>query len=98
MARQSTSRSSNSRSSPTAPVAVTGSNTVSLNWSPSTDNVGVTSYGVYRNGVAVANVQNTDATAPAPTFYEDFNVPAGTYSYTVDAADEVGNRSAQVAT
>jgi len=79
-------------------VAVTGANTVSLNWSASTDNVGVTSYGVYRNGVAIANVQNIDGTAPAPTFYEDFNVPAGTYAYTVDAADEVGNRSAQVAT
>ncbi|MCU1384615.1 MAG: hypothetical protein JWL71_3312 [Acidobacteria bacterium] len=78
--------------------AVTGSNTVSLNWSPSTDNIGVTSYGVYRNGVAIANVQNTDGSAPAPVFYEDFNVPAGTYTYTVDAADEVGNRSAQAGT
>jgi hypothetical protein len=78
-------------------VALTGSNTISINWSPSTDNVGVTSYGIYRNGVAIANVSNTDGSAPAPTFYQDFNVPPGTYAYTVDAADEVGNRSAQVA-
>src|SRR4029077_12748529 len=34
----------------------------------------------------------------APTVYEDFNVPPGTYTYTVDAADEVGNRSAKVGT
>jgi hypothetical protein len=74
---------------------LTGSNTVSLTWSPSTDNVGVTSYGVYRNGVAIANVETIDATAPAPTAFDDFNVPAGTYTYTVDAADAVGNRSAQ---
>jgi hypothetical protein len=72
---------------------LSGANSVHLSWSASTDNVGVTSYGVYRNGVAIANVQNIDGTAPAPTLYEDLNVPAGTYTYTVDAADEVGNRS-----
>src|SRR5206468_968926 len=33
--------------------AVSNNNTVSLAWSPSTDNVGVTSYGVYRDGVAL---------------------------------------------
>ena len=87
---------------PTTPANVTaalvGSNTVSLNWSASTDNVGVTSYGVYRDGIAIANVQAPDGSAPAPTVYEDFNVPAGTYTYTIDAADAVGNRSAQAAT
>lgn len=72
-------------------------NTVTLTWDASTDNVGVTAYGVYRNGVAIANVQNPDGTAPAPTTYVDFNVPAGTYDYTIDAADEVGNRSIQSA-
>lgn len=74
---------------------VSNSNTVTLNWDASTDNVGVTSYGVYRNGIAITNVQNFDASAPAPTSYVDANVPAGTYLYTVDAADEIGNRSAQ---
>ncbi|HNN13735.1 MAG TPA: choice-of-anchor D domain-containing protein [Anaerolineales bacterium] len=72
-------------------------NTVTLSWDASTDNVGVTAYGIYRNGVAIANVQNADGSAPAPTTYVDYNVPAGTYDYTVDAADEVGNRSAQSA-
>ena len=68
---------------------------VTLSWTPSTDNVGVTSYGIYRNGVAIAIVQNPDGSAPAPAVYVDANVPPGTYLYTVDAADEVGNRSPQ---
>src|SRR4029079_5545439 len=33
------------------------SNTVDLSWPPATDNVGVTSYGVYRDGVAIATVE-----------------------------------------
>ena len=78
--------------------SVSGSNTVSLRWNVSTDNVGVTSYGIYRNGTAIANVENPDASAPAPNFYDDINVPPGTYTYTVDAADAVGNRSNPVAT
>ena len=78
--------------------SIAGANTVSLRWTPSTDNVGVTSYGVYRNGVAIANVATPEGTAPAPAFFEDFNVPPGTYTYEVDAADEVGNRSARVPT
>jgi hypothetical protein len=86
-------------STPTNVIAsVSNSNTVSLTWSASTDNVGVTSYGIYRNGVAIANVDNPDGSAPAPAFYDDINVPPGTYTYTVDAADAVGNRSAQAAT
>jgi len=87
---------------PSAPSNVTasviGSNTISINWTAATDNVGVTSYGIYRNGVPIANVENPDGAAPAPTQFEDFNVPAGTYTYTIDAADAVGNRSAQVPT
>ncbi len=87
---------------PSVPQNVTAStngtpNTVTLNWDASTDNVGVTAYGVYRNGMVIANVQNADGTAPAPTTYVDDNVPPGTYDYTIDAADEIGNRSAQSA-
>lgn len=73
--------------------AVTNSNTVTLTWSPASDNVGVTSYGVYRNGQPIANVQNADGAPNPATTYVDKNVPPGTYTYTVDAADEVGNRS-----
>ena len=82
---------------PTAPsgltAAVSNSNTVTLNWTAATDNVGVTSYGIYRDGLPIFNVQNPDGSAPAPTSYVDANVPPGTYTYTVDAADALGNRS-----
>ncbi len=77
--------------------AVSDSNTVTLDWSAATDDEGVTNYGVYRNGVAIFTVQNADASAPAPTTFVDRNVPPGDYTYTVDAADAVDNRSAQSA-
>ena len=45
---------------PTAPsglaATVSNSNTVTLNWTAATDNVGVTSYGVYRDGLPIFNV------------------------------------------
>ena len=71
---------------------VTNNNTVTLNWDAATDNVGVTSYGIYRDGTPIDNVQNADSSAPAPTAFVDKNVAPGTYIYTVDAADAVGNR------
>ncbi|MDB5079801.1 MAG: hypothetical protein JWP00_1725 [Chloroflexi bacterium] len=83
---------------PTTPTGLTANvvngNTVNLNWTASTDNVGVVDYGIYRDGIAVATVQNPDASAPAPTSFTDKNVAPGTYTYTVDAGDAVGNRSA----
>jgi hypothetical protein len=86
---------------PTTPTAVqatvtpVGGNTVKLSWTASTDNVGVTDYGIYRDGLAIATVQNANGAAPAPTTFTDVNVPPGTYVYTVDAGDAVGNRSPQ---
>jgi len=84
---------------PTTPTlnapSVANSNSVTLTWSASTDNVGVTSYGIYRDGVAIFNVENADGSAPAPTTFVDKNVAPGTYTYTVDAADAIGNRSGQ---
>jgi hypothetical protein len=74
---------------------VVGANTVHLTWNASTDNVGVTAYGLYRGGVPLLDIVNPDGSAPAPTFYDDFNVPPGTFDYTVDAADAIGNRSGQ---
>src|SRR3954451_2594329 len=72
--------------------------TVTLNWNAATDNVGVTDYGVYRTdatGVttAIATVQNPDGSNTPPTTFTDQNVAPGTYTYTVDAGDAVGNRS-----
>jgi len=69
------------------------SNTVTLNWTPSTDNVGVTAYGIYRNGTAIFTVSNPDGSAPAPSSFVDRNTPPGTYTFQVRAFDEVGNAS-----
>jgi hypothetical protein len=89
---------------PTVPQNLTATvsdvNTVTLTWAASTDNeptAGVTNYGVYRNGVPIFTVQNADASAPAPTTFLDNNVPPGSYTYTVDAADAIDNRSAESA-
>lgn len=84
---------------PTDPTAVsatvTSGNTVSLSWTASTDFSGVVNYGVYRDGLPIATVQNPDASAPAPTTFVDANVPPGSYVYSVDAGDAAGNRSGQ---
>ena len=75
--------------------ATAANSNVTLNWNAATDNVGVTDYTVYRDGVAAGIVQNPDGTPNPPTTFVDRNVPPGTYTYTVDAGDAVGNRSAQ---
>ena len=63
---------------------------VSLTWSASTDNVGVTGYNVYRNGVLLT------ATPVTTTSYTDSTAsPGTTYQYTVDALDGAGNVSPQ---
>ncbi len=84
---------------PTAPtnlVATGGTGMANLNWSASTDNVGVTGYTVYRSTVS--------GFVPAPanqvgqttgTSYTDTSFPAaGTYYYLVTARDAAGNVSA----
>ncbi len=61
---------------------------VSLSWSASTDDVGVTGYEVFKNGQSVGTTTTTSFTAS--------NLLAGTqYSFTVRARDAVGNYSAQ---
>ncbi len=79
-------------SPPTVPTGVTGaasgSTQINLSWTASTDNVGVTGYKVYRNGVL--------AGSPIGTGYSDTGLTASTaYSYTVSACDAAGNCSAQ---
>ncbi len=60
-----------------------------LVWTPTTDNVGVAAYNIYRNG-ALAGVVNT------PLTYYDLALSPGTsYSYTVAAFDAAGNLSPQ---
>jgi hypothetical protein len=75
---------------PTAPANLSGSTagtTVTLTWTASTDNVGVTAYDVYANGAllkSVGNVTTTTDTQPA----------TATINYTVRARDAAGNQSA----
>ncbi len=75
---------------PTAPTNLTASpanGSVSLSWTPSTDNVGVTQYQVWRNGQLIGS----SATAG----YTDYAVtPLTSYSYSVVAMDASSNQSA----
>ncbi|MGI6296758.1 MAG: fibronectin type III domain-containing protein [Armatimonadota bacterium] len=67
--------------------AVTAKN-VALAWNASTDNIGVTGYAIYRNGVSIATT--------ASTTYNDTGVAqSSSYTYQVDAYDAAGNRSAK---
>jgi fibronectin type 3 domain-containing protein len=73
---------------PTGLGATPGSTQVALTWTASTDNVAVTGYRVFRNGVQVA--------APSGTSYTDTGLANGTsYTYTVAAVDAAANASAQ---
>ncbi len=58
---------------------------VTLTWTPSTDNVGVTEYIVYRNGVEIARVTDPTHVVPAPA--------EGDHWYQVRAVDAAGNES-----
>lgn len=76
---------------PTAPTGVTvtakTSGSVSLSWTASTDNTGVTGYDVFRGGAKVGSTTTTS--------YTDTGLTASTaYSYTVKAKDAAGNVSA----
>ena len=76
---------------PTAPTVSTSAQTytgITLNWTASTDNVGVTGYSVYRNGVYVAATAGT-----VYTFTDAGLTPNTTYTYTVKAYDAAGNYS-----
>lgn len=78
---------------PSVPTGLTASaptqSRVTLVWAPSTDDVGLGSYTVHRDGVAV------DSVPAGTTTWADADVNAGrTYTYTVDAVDTSENRSA----
>ena len=76
---------------PTVPTNLVSSNVTSngftVSWTPSTDNVGVTGYNVYRDGVYVVTVNKPS--------YIFVNLPTNkTYNITVLAFDASKNRSA----
>lgn len=83
-----TSNDTTPPSVPTGVTATAGESKVTLSWTASTDNVGVTGYNVYRNGTKVGSSSTTS--------YSDTGLTDGTtYSYTVTAYDAAGNQSAQ---
>jgi chitodextrinase len=67
--------------------AAAGSNQVDLAWTASTDDVGVASYEIRRDGTAIG-------TSPTASYSDTSVQPNTTYSYTVVAIDTAGNRSA----
>lgn len=83
---------------PTAPTnlaATAGTGSVALSWGASTDNVGVSSYAIYRSTSSgftpsAANRVGSSTT----TSYTDSGLAAGSYYYLVTAQDAAGNVSA----
>jgi hypothetical protein len=77
-------------SAPTTPTGVTATavatNQINVAWNASTDDVGVTGYTVFRDGVAAATVTGT-------TFSDTGRQPSTTYQYSVAASDAAGNTS-----
>lgn len=75
---------------PTAPTnlntTVTSNTQINLNWTASTDNVGVTGYQIFRGGTQVG-------TSTATTFNDTGLTASTAYSYTVKAVDAAGNLS-----
>ncbi|SIT03671.1 Por secretion system C-terminal sorting domain-containing protein [Chryseobacterium gambrini] len=76
---------------PTAPTNLATSNptsnTISLSWTASTDNIGVVGYEIYKDGVLYATVTGTTATVSGLN-------PSTTYNFYVIAKDAAGNASA----
>jgi len=76
-------------STPALPSISTVSSTgVTLAWTPSTDNVGVAGYNVYRNGVLISKTANSP-------FADSGLTPGITYTYNLSAFDAQGNVSQQ---
>ena len=76
---------------PTAPTNLTASavteTTLTLTWNASTDNVGVTGYDVYRNGVLITSTSTTSSAITGLT-------ASTSYTFVVTAKDAANNTSA----
>jgi chitodextrinase len=64
----------------------TASSTINLSWASSTDNIAVTGYDIYRNGVKVA-------TSSGASYLDTGLFASTTYSYYIDSFDAPGNTS-----
>jgi hypothetical protein len=82
-------------SAPGALTATAAATTVQLNWAAATDNIGVTSYEVYRSTTAGFTPGAANRIAqPTGTSYVDAGLAGGIYYYRVKAADAGGNLGA----
>ena len=92
-----TTTTSSDTQPPTVPASVTATpasaTEIDVGWAASTDDTGVTGYSIYRDGSSTPIQTVTGSTLS----YADTNGITGgsTHSYTVDAFDAAGNRSAQ---
>ncbi|MFE2758204.1 RICIN domain-containing protein, partial [Actinosynnema sp. NPDC059335] len=76
-------------STPTGVTATASGTSVTVRWSPATDNVGVTGYEVLRDGVQVGSTSGATTTS-----FTDSGLAANTrYEYRVRARDAQANRS-----
>jgi chitodextrinase len=82
---------------PTAPsgfrATAVGSTEIDLTWTASTDNVAVTGYVIFRDGVELTTVAGT-----ATSFQDTGLDPSTGYVYVIEAIDAAGNHSAQAKT
>ncbi|MFL6161600.1 MAG: hypothetical protein ACJ74U_05170 [Jatrophihabitantaceae bacterium] len=80
-------------SPPTTPTNLTGTaqsaTVVSLSWAAATDNNGVASYDIQRNGSTIGSTGS-----PATSYLDTTAAPSTSYQYTVIARDAAGNASA----
>ncbi|MEV1117780.1 PQQ-dependent sugar dehydrogenase [Actinosynnema sp. NPDC049800] len=77
-------------STPTDVTATAAGTTVTVRWTPATDNIGVTGYEVLRDGTQVGSVSGASTTS-----FTDSGLAAETrYQYQVRARDAQANRSA----
>ncbi|NVO10715.1 MAG: endonuclease [Bacteroidales bacterium] len=87
--------SSSDTQAPTAPTNLAASNvastTLTLGWTASTDNVGVTGYDIYKNGTLLTTVTTTTYNVTGLT-------AATAYTFYVKAKDAAGNASAASST
>ena len=72
---------------PTLSASGTTSTTTNLSWTGATDNIAVTGYNVYKNGLLIGS------TTLATTFTVTGLLPSTTYVFTVKAIDAAGNLS-----
>ncbi|MCP3168496.1 PQQ-dependent sugar dehydrogenase [Myxococcus qinghaiensis] len=80
---------------PSIPTGVTATalgTSVTVSWTASTDNVGVSAYDVFRGGVKIGTVSGSP---PGTTLVDSGLSPNTTYAYTVLARDAQANASAQ---